>query len=642
MKYLRIILFTFGIIALSACNFTLAEDVTPPANYVPPTPRPTLGPLYPAQAPDIKNGAAIYAEKCAPCHGETGLGDGPRGKGLSITVPVFALPEIAHPSSPSEWYSTVMQGDPSRFEHDIPGITNQQVWDAVSYAFTLHTKPNEIQQGKELFESNCAQCHADGFTQEAMAKKSAEAIMYLAIKGHDTFPASKLSEEEGYALADYARTLTFATVSVAEAPTTLPTPVTDPVTPTADSASTTPIATDAASSPISTEAAPVGTDQAQVTTEASAAKGNVVRGVVENKTGKALPAGLDVTLHGYEHGSDPNAGAQEVFTETAPLQADGSYVFENVEMSARRLFVSEITFEDMTLQSDFAVVQEGAAELIMPSITLYGTTTELTSLIVENASVHFDFTNPDSVMVFIVYTMRNTGDKTIVVALTNDNQEIPFIKSPANSEGVGFQATQDSATFIGSEDGSSFAMPPTETAYGLVQFANLPKSDPLDFSQQFILPVGTAHIFVPEGVTVSGNDLIDSGVTPMQDQNGQSVNFQTYSVGIIEANGTLAFSLSGSPKTTAAPAEPAASSNQPLLIGVGALGIALIVAGAWLFLRDRRAVEEDEDDNEQYESSDEIMDAILALDDLHRSGKIDDDAHQKRRDELKEELKKKS
>src|SRR3972149_4859206 len=50
--------FRFAIIAalatltfLSACNFTLAEDITPPPNYVPPTPAPTLGPLYPAQAP---------------------------------------------------------------------------------------------------------------------------------------------------------------------------------------------------------------------------------------------------------------------------------------------------------------------------------------------------------------------------------------------------------------------------------------------------------------------------------------------------------------------------------------------------------------------------------------------------------------
>ena len=51
---------------ISACTFSLAEDMTPPPNYIPPTPMPTLGPLYPAEAPDIENGAAIYAENARP------------------------------------------------------------------------------------------------------------------------------------------------------------------------------------------------------------------------------------------------------------------------------------------------------------------------------------------------------------------------------------------------------------------------------------------------------------------------------------------------------------------------------------------------------------------------------------------------
>ncbi len=39
---------------LAACNFTLAEDVTPPPNYVPPTPGPTLGPLFRPRRPARK------------------------------------------------------------------------------------------------------------------------------------------------------------------------------------------------------------------------------------------------------------------------------------------------------------------------------------------------------------------------------------------------------------------------------------------------------------------------------------------------------------------------------------------------------------------------------------------------------------
>ncbi len=74
MKLRHSIILTISAALLAACNFTLAADVTPPPGYVAPAPAPTLGPLYPASAPDIENGKLIYAEKCAPCHGDDGSG----------------------------------------------------------------------------------------------------------------------------------------------------------------------------------------------------------------------------------------------------------------------------------------------------------------------------------------------------------------------------------------------------------------------------------------------------------------------------------------------------------------------------------------------------------------------------------------
>ena len=53
MKLRHTLLLALGTLLLSACNMTLAADVTPPPGYVPPTPAPTLGPLFPDQAPDI-------------------------------------------------------------------------------------------------------------------------------------------------------------------------------------------------------------------------------------------------------------------------------------------------------------------------------------------------------------------------------------------------------------------------------------------------------------------------------------------------------------------------------------------------------------------------------------------------------------
>ena len=50
-------------------------------------------------------------------------------------------------------------------------------------------------------------------------------------------------------------------------------------------------------------------------------------------------------------------------------------------------------------------------------------------------------------------------------------------------------------------------------------------------------------------------------------------------------------------------------------------------------------VEEEEED--EFESAEDVMDAVIALDDLHRAKKISDAAYQKRRAELKEILKEK-
>ena len=45
-----LLVLTLGVL-LAACNFTLAEDITPPPNYVQPTAAPTMGALFPSVPP---------------------------------------------------------------------------------------------------------------------------------------------------------------------------------------------------------------------------------------------------------------------------------------------------------------------------------------------------------------------------------------------------------------------------------------------------------------------------------------------------------------------------------------------------------------------------------------------------------------
>ena len=145
-------------------------------------------------------------------------------------------------------------------------------------------------------------------------------------------------------------------------------------------------------------------------------------------------------------------------------------------------------------------------------------------------------------------------------------------------------------------------------------------------------------VFLPEGVTAKNAEMTDLGVQAIQ-----NTNFQLYELDNVGAGDKVAFTVSGAPNEAAAASTPeTTASNRNLLIGAGALGLALVLAGAWMYLRDRNRgeVEDDaEDEDAEFESSEDVMDAIIALDDLHRARKISDEAYQKRRAELKEILK---
>lgn len=618
MKLRHAIIFTGLTLFIAACDFTLAADVTPPPGYVAPTPMPTLGPLYPASAPDISNGAAIYAEKCAPCHGVTGFGDGEQGKQLPVTVAAFALPETALEASPATWFTMVSQGNLDRFMPPFTSLSEQERWNVVAYAFTLHTTPGQVEQGETLFKATCADCAAKFSDQEKMATLSGEDLIRIIRDGDGDIPAfgSNFTDEEAAAVAAYLRTLTFAP---------------PPATPTAVPATEISTATEAGTP--SAGSTPVDGAQVLVTPQAASVTGiGNVSGSIENQTSANLPVDLKITLRSFEHGIDPNAGPQEIATFETVVNADGSFLFENVEIPENRIYIAELDFDGITYQSDFAVVEAGMTEVVLPAIPVYASTEDYSVLRVDILQMYFDFANEQDVQILAVYSIMNTTDKTVLVKI-DDMQEIPFIKSPKDAENIGYEASQDSAPFVPLADG--FAMPPSETPYGLIAFASLPKDKQIEISQSVALPVTEVMVLVPEGVTAEGDALSDNG--PHEFEGGV---FNMYTAGSMEVDGNISFTLSGEPKGISV--APDVTQNQNLLIGVGALGVVLILAGAWMYWRDRRRVEDDDEVADELDDPESLMDAIIALDDLHRAGKLSDQAYQQRREELKNALKRKS
>ena len=625
MKFRIVLLILFAIL-LSACNLTLAEDVTPPPGYIPPTPVPTLV-LYPPETPNVANGKTIYFEKCAACHGDTGLGDGAQGIQLGVTVPAFALPEIARPSSPAEWYTIVTRGKIERFMPPFVSLNDQQRWDVVAYITTLHTSAEQIQKGKEIFESTCADCPTDYYKdQTKMAGLSAVELARIVRLGNNEVTAfgENLSDDDMWAVADYLRSLTYST--------------TPPSAPASVPATQTPVPAEAESP--STEATPVGTEQAQAPGEAAPVLEGfgTVTGRIENQTETEIPSDLIVTLRGYEHDfTNPSAGTQEVLTLQGTVASNGTFVFDNVEMPENRIFLAEVTINGMDLNSEFALVQAGQTSLELPPLVLYDTINDTSVLTIDELDIFLSTDVEDAYEILALYTFRNPSGKIVSVSV-GTQQEIPFLKFPTGAKGLGYEALQDSARFTSTADG--FAMPPSEQPYGIIAYSSVPKDKEFTITQPLELAVSNVRIFVPDGMKAEGELL-----TPDNSQDIQGITYQSYIAAGLNAGDVLTFNVSGTPKDASTSTDTSLSNNK-LLIGAAGLGIALILAGAWMYLRERNRVDdeledgEDEDeDEEEFESSEDVMDAIIALDDLYRAKKISDDAYQKRRSELKEILK---
>jgi mono/diheme cytochrome c family protein len=154
---LRLTVLVVALLLLAACS--MAEDITPPPDYSAAATVPAVGVVFPSAQPSTENGAALYAVHCASCHGDTGLGNGPMADQAPVAVPAIGLRDISSQAVPTDWYTVVSQGNPSRGMPAYSGLPESDRWDVVAYMYTLSTSADQIQTGAALFAENCAQCH---------------------------------------------------------------------------------------------------------------------------------------------------------------------------------------------------------------------------------------------------------------------------------------------------------------------------------------------------------------------------------------------------------------------------------------------------------------------------------------------------
>jgi len=620
---------------LSACSFSTAADITPPPGaqvQTAVTQRPSpaavdTASLYPLVAPDPANGEAIFSEKCAPCHGPQGLGDGPQAAQLPNAPAPLGQPDFARTAAPAEWYAVVTNGNIDKFMPPFSSLSDGERWDVVAYALTLSTPAEALAQGESLYQANCARCHGetgngDGpdaaqagdvavFTDQAlMAQLSAEKMAAVIANGEGNMPAfgDELSQEDIWALTGYLRTLSFAGGSAAAAA--------EPPAPTAPAVEVSGTLTATTASP--TPEAALG----------------VITGVVTNGSSEdaAVPVGLPVTLYVVEN-------MTPVFTRTAVLDENATYTFEDVEIDPHRVYVTTVEYAGATYGSDIGVFQADSTEVQLP-ITVYEPTRDVSVLSVDRLHVFFDFSQPDVVQVVELYVISNNSNQAVVPENPGDGV-VPFTLP----EGAGPPQFQDGALggrYIETPDGfmDTLTVRPSQGEYQVLYATTMPYDKKLAFRQTLPLDVDAVLFMVPDGIKVKSDQLQDGGTRDVQ-----GVTYRTYTGDQIAAGDVLEADISG--KTGGGGVSlTTASSGSSLAIGLGVFGAVLIGAGLWLYRRN--AAEEDEElleaeaaEEGAVEDMDDpqvVMDAIIALDDLYKEGDLPEDAYRARRAALKARL----
>lgn len=573
-------------LALAGCS--LAGDITPPPFALTPAierPPASLAPvesdvlLLPERTPDLAAGAAIYAEKCAPCHGTLGLGDGPQAADLPNPPIALADPDVARAAVPTEWYSVVSLGRIERFMPGFRSLTAQERWDVVAYALSLGPTPGDRAEGEALYDELCAECHAeDGRGMVGVAdlagtgsllQQSLEEISKTIAEGSgEVMPgfAGEFTEDELWAVAGHVRNLALA--SGVEPP--------------------------AAQSP---------------------AVGSVAGRVTNGTEGADLPAGLEITLHGFD-------GQAEAVTRTTRVDPQGAYAFDEVENAPGRLFVVTVLYQGVLYGTEIAHMPEDGASTEIP-LTVYETTTDPSAAQIDRLHLLLQFPSEDTLEIVELWLVSNLGDRTLA---TSGGEGLLQISLPPGAGPLSFEEGERFREVPGGFV-DTFPLRPGEGSGQLTFSYQLPYRRSLELERTFPLPIAAAVILAPEaGPAVSGPSVIDAGIRPV----GEIV-FHQYEVDPIPAGVPVVLTLAGRPPS--APGAGGLSLTPTTALGAIALLVSLAAAGWWLrrsgskvrpAMADRAASQEEE-----------VLAAIARLDEDHEAGRMEEDDYRRRRLELK-------
>ena len=581
----------------ATANPVFAQDQQPPT---PPPFDPAAVPP-PSQPPLTVLGTQAFSENCSPCHGETGNSDGPVVANLTAPPPKFSDPATIWGKSPAEYFHVIKYG---RIQNLMPPwgnrLSDDEIWLAAYYAWSLHTSETTVAQGRTLYDANCASCHGpEGKGDGAQApvdlvdfSDSAAMIVRTQAdldagwrKAHGDLGAD-WSAEDRLATLDAIRTFSYSPPWV----TTVP-------------------------------------------PGEGVISGTVYQGTAD---GDALTA-TTVALTGYINFSP-------AFTATTQSDDSGRFTFTQLSLVSGIQYVVDTVYKSLNYSSftpPISVITPTASV----DLAVYETTDNADALHLQRASLVVDF-EPGAVLIGDVSDLFNQGDRTYVGRAVEgvSNLATLEINLQPGAEEIRFQDGVLGGRYqqIGNKIFDTVAIPPGERV-AFVSYRLPTEGASFTLTPAFAYPVGQMNLLVADlpGIKVDAPGLTQQSVEDIQGRSYQlwvgtapAAGLQVKIDGILEAG-------SVDPRDAAQTQEAAATDNvsestvDPR-IAFGLAGVlAAVLLGVLIYpLRKQPSSPLEAMRREQ----EELLKRIAEIDDLHAIEQIDTAAWQQQRAQYKGRL----
>ncbi len=577
------LLITAGLLLLLLLAGVLAASAAP------------LGQDESTSPPQPLEGKTSYLTNCASCHGVSGQGDGASASGLSVKPAALGQYDVIAERSLLELFDITKNG---RMQQMMPPwknqLSDQEIWNTVAYAWSLHTSAQEIAAGAAVYAANCATCHGvDGKGTQARpdltdfdATSGVSQATWVAsvAKGKGAMPGfeGKLAEADRRAAVAYVRTLSLG-------------------------------------GPLFRAALAPGS--------------GVISGTVINGTsGQPLPNAV------VELGIFDQASLLE--QRTATTDAAGLYRFTELPTDPELSFAARVEYPVGTAYgTDNVSFEAGQTAMDLP-ISVYETTDDPSGVRIERVHfiIEFDAAVPGQAQVAELMVFSLDGNR----AYAGNSSGVLSFELPAgaadltiNDEALGgrFEATANG--FV-----DRLALTPGQNVRQLLYRYTLPYTgNRLDFKRT--LPYATANInalVTNIGQQVTSPQLIDQGVRDAMGRSYYSLLGQNLPAGQEVAINIAGLAGIGTAGATAAAGTAANSApiNRGLLFGL--LGLAAAAAATLVVLTMQRSSNAPGAAPAIPADSDALVDALARLDQVHEAGKLTDAAYRDQRLRLKARL----